>query len=187
MRIATHPLALRPLLAFLAIAFLAGATAPADPYGPYSFLIGEWNVVAAGGGPALGIARLKWGPNRSYIWYSVSLFENGSERPHFEGLLVWNGVQKNLDMLLAMDLEHGLIQEKGVVVVEPDGTVVREITAAYSEGVRPASGAATARFRQTFKAAGPDRILTQALREGPHGWVATFPGSDQLAMTRRGK
>jgi hypothetical protein len=127
----------------------------------------------------------------------MSLLENGAERPHFEGILVWNGVQKNLDMLLSMDLEHGLVQEKGLVTVEPDGTVVREITASYSAGVRvmgghgaadsPNGSGAAAKFRQTFKAAGPDRILTRALRESPQGWIATFPGSDRLAMTRRAK
>jgi len=183
---------LRPIHKLLFLSFLAallmvsaiafGETAN-DPYGPYKFLIGEWDVVPEGGGPAAGIARLKWGPNKSYIWYSMSLLDSatGTERPHFEGILVWNGVQKNLDMLLSMDLEHGLIQEKGVVTAEPDGTVVREITASYSQ-----SGA-TARFRQTFKAAGPDRILTRALRESPNGWIATFPGSDRLAMSRRTK
>jgi hypothetical protein len=185
------------LLALTAIAFgqAPAAAAPSDPYGPYKFLIGEWDVVPEGGGPAAGVARLKWGPNKSYIWYSMSLLDNGAERPHFEGILVWNGVQKNLDMLLSMDLEHGLVQEKGFVTAEPDGTVVREITASYSEGVRAMGGhgstgaqsGATAKFRQTFKAAGPDRILTRALRDSPHGWIATFPGSDRLAMTRRTK
>ena len=188
------------LAALLAVSAIAFGQAPSDPYGPYKFLIGEWDVVAEGGGPAAGIARLKWGPNKSYIWYSMSLLDNatGAERPHFEGILVWNGVQKNLDMLLSMDLEHGLVQEKGVVTVEPDGTVVREITASYSAGVRAMGGhgapdsqsgssGVTAKFRQTFKAAGPDRILTRALRESPQGWIATFPGSDRLAMTRREK
>lgn len=202
MRVATLDESPRPrrLLILLLAAFVGASAAsraqtlPSDPYGPYKFLIGEWDVVPESGGPGAGVARLKWGPNRSYIWYSMSLLENGEERPHFEGLLVWNGVQKNLDMLLSMDLQRGLVQEKGVVTVEPDGTVVREITASYSEGVRPlgqarapAPGGETVKFRQTFKAAGPDRILTRSLREGSHGWVPTFPGSDHLAMTRRGK
>jgi hypothetical protein len=51
----------------------------------------------------------------------------------------------------------------------------------------PAAGAdgATARFRQTFQPDGPDRIKTRVLRETKDGWVATFPGSDRLVMTRR--
>jgi hypothetical protein len=101
------------------------------------------------------------------------------------------GAHKNLDVLIALDLEGGRIQEKGVLRVQPDGSLVREITASYSEGARPmgqpAAGpaGATARFRQTFKADGPDRVRTQVLRETKDGWVATFPGSDRLVMTRR--
>jgi hypothetical protein len=185
------------LLSFAAFFSRGSAPAAADegptqsPYAPYRFLIGEWSIVPEGGGPALGIARLRWGPNQSYVWYSSSFLVDGRERPHFEGLLVWNGVHKNLDMLISMDLERGLVQEQGTVSVDPDGVVVREITATYSEGVRPLGQPAagkpgtTARFRQTFQALGPDRVLTAALRDSGHGWMATFPGSDRLVMIRR--
>ncbi|HEX7252304.1 MAG TPA: hypothetical protein VF376_05425 [Thermoanaerobaculia bacterium] len=171
---------------------LAAAEAPsARPYAPFEFLIGEWAISAESGGPALGIARFRWGPNQSYIWYSSSFLVNGSERPHFEGLLVWNGVHKNLDMLIAMDLERGLAQETGVMSVDPDGTVVREITASFSEGTHPIGQpvvgpeGATARFRQTFRQAGTDKVLTRVMRQAGKDWVATFPGSDRLLMTRR--
>lgn len=185
-----------PFALFAALGGLAAASVAApssDPYAPYRFLIGEWDVSAESGGPALGIARFRWGPNQSYIWYASSFLIDGAERPHFEGLLLWNGVHKNLDMLLAMDLEHGLVQERGVMSVEPDGTVVREITASYSEGTRPIGQpvagreGATARFRQIFKPVGPDKVLTQVLRESGSAWIATFPGSDHLLMTRRPK
>ncbi len=162
-----------------------------SPYAPYAFLIGEWNVASESGGPPVAVARFRWGPNQSYIWYAGSMLVGGVEHPHFEGLLMWNGVRKNLDMLLAMDMDRGLVQEQGVVSVERDGTVVREITASYSEGSQPSGKppagpeGAKARFRQTFRAAGPDRILTTVKREADGGWVATFPGSDQLVMTRR--
>lgn len=192
------PLRLARLIGFLAAALItvraAAASAestPPGPFAPYRFLIGEWDLAPEAGGPAAGIVRFRWGPNESYIWYATSLLLRGAERPHFEGILVWNGVHRNLDMLLSMDLEHGLVQEQGTVFVEPDGTVVREITASYSEGTHPMGqpapgpGGATGRFRQTFKAAGPDRILTQALRDSGHGWVSTFPGSDRLVLTRR--
>jgi hypothetical protein len=33
--------------------------------------------------------------------------------------------------------------------------------------------------------AGPNRVLTAALRDEAGWWVATFPGSDHLAMERR--
>jgi hypothetical protein len=83
-----------------------------SPYAPYEFLIGEWNIAPDSGGPSVAVARFRWGPNHSYIWYAGSLLANGEERPHFEGLLVWNGVHRNLDMLLALDLESGLVSER---------------------------------------------------------------------------
>jgi len=169
------------------------AAAPAAPgvYAPYAFLIGEWDLAAEPGGPALGRATLRWGPERSYIWYASSLLEDGKLVPHFEGILVWNGVRKDLDMLISMDLHGGRVQEKGSVSVEPDGSVVRDITATYSERVQPLglppAGPewTTAHFRQTFRAAGPNRVLTAALREEAGKWVPSFPGSDHLAMERR--
>jgi hypothetical protein len=128
------------------------------------------------------------------MWYSASLLMGGAERPHFEGMLMWNGVRRNLDMLLSLDLEGGRVQEQGTVSIAPDGTVVRDITAYYSEGVgmittgrRAGPEGATARFRQTFKAQSADRVLTALLRESGDAWVPTFPGSDHLVMIRRAK
>jgi hypothetical protein len=179
-------------LIVFSIGVRAGASpAAASPYTPYAFLIGQWDVAPESGGPPMGGALFRWGPKQSYIWCAATLLSEGKEVPHFEGLLMWNGVQKNLDVLIALDLEGGRIQEKGVVQLQPDGTVVREITASYSEGVRPmgmpvaGAAGATARFRQTFQPDGPDRIKTRVLRETKDGWVATFPGSDRLVMTRR--
>jgi hypothetical protein len=184
-------------LAFLFLLAVAGTirgeAAAKNPYASYEFLIGTWEISPAAGGPPLARALFRWGPNRSYIWYAGSLLEKGEEVPHFEGLLVWNGVRKNLDMLLSLDLEGGYVQEQGTMSVETGGKIVREITAIYSEGSRPigqpvaGSSGAKARFRQTFQATGPDRILTTVMREAESGWVATFPGSDRLVMTRRQK
>ena len=170
-----------------------GTPASERPYAPYAALIGDWDIAPERGGPAVVGATFRWGPNRSYIWYAGSLFVDGVEQPHFEGMLMWNGVHKNLDMLMAMDLRYGLAQEQGTLSVQPDGTLIRDITAVFSEGVQPmglpAVGpeGATVRFRQTFKRVGPDRILTTAMRLSEEGWVATFPGSDHLVMTRRVK
>jgi hypothetical protein len=183
-------------LRFAALAWLlataAGALPPAaNPFAPYAFLIGEWDVAPSTGGSPVARTRLRWGPGNSYIWYATSLLVGGAEQPHFEGLLVWNGVRKNLDMLLSVDLEGGRVQEQGVVSIGRDGTVVREITATYSEGTGPMGGppagpdGTTARFRQTFRKTGPDRVATEVLRRSGDGWVATFPGSDRLVMTRR--
>ena len=164
---------------------------PKNPYAPYEFLIGEWDVTSEDGGPAVAVQRLHWRSNRSYMWYTGSLIIDGKEVPHFEGVIMWNGVHKNLDMLLSMDLRTGLVQEHGTLSVEPDGTVVRNVTGVYSEGAQPLGlpvagpSGLSARFRQTFKAAGPDKIFTSVMRQSEQGWVPTFPGSDNLVMTRR--
>ena len=186
------PVGAFPALAAFTICALAGGQTPAaSPYAPYAFLIGQWDVAPESGGPPLGGALFRWGPKESYIWSAATIAAGGREIPHFEGLMMWNGVQKNLDVLIALDLEGGRIQEKGILRVDPDGTIVREITASYSEGVHPigmpvaGAAGATARFRQTFQPEGPDRIRTRVLRESKEGWVATFPGSDRLVMTRR--
>lgn len=178
-------------LLFAVIAPGRGEAPANSPYAPYRFLIGKWDIAPETGGPPLARALFRWGPKQSYIWYGGSLLVNNVEIPHFEGLLVWNGVRKNLDMLLTLDLEGGRVQEQGAMSVGPDGRVVREITAFYSEGQRPIGqpaagrGGAKARFRQTFQATGPDRILTTVMREDGNRWVATFPGSDRLVMIRR--
>lgn len=177
----------RTAFLLLTLGAALGARAPADepassrsPYAPYAFLIGNWDFGPEGGGPAQGRMLFRWGPRESYIWYATSLLVDGKEEPHFEGLLMWNGARKNLDMLLALDLNGLGGQEQGTLSIQPDGTAVREITSIGPAGAK-------GRFRQTFKSAGPDRILTSVLRESPGGWVATFPGSDRLAMTRREK
>lgn len=163
------------------------------PYEPYAFLIGEWDVGPEGGAPA-AVMRFRWGTKKTYIWYSGALLVEGEEQPSFEGLLVWNGVRHNLDMLLVLDQSTGdLVQEQGSVSVSPDGSVVREVTVYYSEGnalppdwtTAAGPDGARARFRHTFTAAGPDRIRTSILRESESGWVPSFPGSDALVMTRR--
>jgi hypothetical protein len=161
-----------------------------NPFGPYEFLIGDWDVKSQADGVPMAVQRVRWGPNRSYIWYAVALLSDGREEPHLEGMLVWNGVHKNLDMLFVMDLKSGRMQEQGTISVEADGSLVRNITAVYSPGVQAMTGpvgaaGATARFRQTYKQVAPDKIQTSAMRQTERGWVATFPGSDRLLMIRR--
>lgn len=182
-------------VAVLMIASLPNARAAhaaESVYAPYAFLVGEWQITPAGSQVPQAVTRFQWGPGESYLLLETSLIVDGKEEPHFEGMLMWNGVHKNLDMLLALDLKGGRIQEQGVVFVESDGTVVRDITAYYSEGVRRMGDprpvgpeGATAKFRQTFKSTGPDTILTTLMRQTERGWVATFPGSDRSLMTRR--
>src|SRR5262245_33980259 len=158
-----------------------------NPFGPYEFLIGDWDVKSEADGSPMAVQRVRWGPNHSYIWYAMALLANEREEPHLEGMLVWNGVHKNLDMLFVVDLRSGRVQEQGTMSVETDGSLVRDITAVYSPGVEAMTGSvgsagATAHFRQTYKQIGPDKIQTSAMRETDHGWVATFPGSDRLLM-----
>jgi hypothetical protein len=160
-------------------------------YAPYEFLIGEWDVKSEADGRPAAVARIRWGPNRSYIWYSVALIADGHEEPHLEGMLVWNGVHKSLDMLFTIDLRSGRSQEQGTMSVSQDGSLVREITAVHSAGVPTTSGkavgpeGATRHFRETYRQMGPDKIQTSVMREVDHDWVASFPGSDKMIMTRR--
>ena len=144
------------------------------------------------GSPPQAVTRVEWGPGRSCLRLGTNLLIGGREAPHFEGLLMWNGVRRDLDMLLSLDLAGGRIQEQGRVFVEPDGTVVRDVTAIYSEGTRSigdnrtiGAEGGTAKFRQTFKRDGADRILTTLMRHTATGWVPSFPGSDRSVMTRR--
>jgi hypothetical protein len=163
-----------------------------NPFGPYEFLIGDWDVKSEVDGSPMAVQRVRWGPNRSYIWYAVALLSDGREEPHLEGMLVWNGVHKNLDMLFVMDLKSGRVQEQGTMSAESDGSLVRNITAVYSPGAQTMTGTvgsagATAHFRETYKQVGPDKIQTSAMRQTERGWVATFPGSDRLLMIRRSR
>ena len=64
---------------------------------------------------------------------------------------MWNGIRKNLDMLVAMDLKYGLAQKHGTFSAEPDGTLVRDIEAVFSEGVQPL-GLPVARARRRTRA-----------------------------------
>jgi len=199
-----------PLLAFLTLntaLTLAAFTAPAQSqpppaatesdastselFRPFEILVGEWDVRATDDRAVAAIIRVRWGPNHSYLWYASSLLFDGHEEPHLEGMLVWNAVHKNLDMLFSMDLRTGKVQEQGTMSAQADGTIVREITAIYGEGAHgmgmPPIGpeGATAQFRETYKKISDDKILTSAMRKTKTGWVATFPGSDHLVMTRR--
>ncbi len=162
-------------------------------YAPYAFLIGEWNVSVEGRAPA-AVSRFRWGPMKTYIHYSGALLVNGKEAPNWEGILVWNGVRRKLDMLLVLDLSTGdLAQEQGSVSLESDGSVVRDITVYYAEGnaIPPdwtrAAGpdGATARFRHNFKQVAPGRVRSSVMRQTLEGWEPSFPGSDNLVMVKR--
>jgi hypothetical protein len=176
---------------------VTGSPVPGAPsvYAPYEFLIGTWNVAPASGGRPFAVSYFKWGPNKSYIWYSTNTIdEAGKEVPHFEGILAYNGVRKNLDMLVELALGGsipGSIDETGTVSVQADGTVLRDITATYAEGARPrrsevaGSNGWTGHYHHTFRADGPTRVLMGMTVETDQGWAPTFPGSDQVVMTRR--
>jgi len=176
---------------------VTGTPVPGVPsvYAQYEFLIGTWDVAPASGGKPFAVSYFKWGPNKSYIWYSTNSFdEAGNEVPHFEGILAYNGVRKNLDMLVELALGGsipGSIDETGAVSVQADGTVLRDITATYAEGAlarRPEKAGPngwTRHYHHMFRADGPTRVLMSMTMETDQGWVPTFPGSDQVVMTRR--
>ncbi len=172
-----------------AVAVSAAAPGP-ERYDPYRFLVGEWDIESPKP-ESIGVMRIRWGPKDSYLWYSVAFMTNGAEVPHFEGILMWNGIHRNFDMLLSIDMNGGRVQEQGTMSVMEDGSVLRDITAYYSEGTsapgEPPAGAkgAVRRFRQTFKAKSADSIATALMRETQDGWVPAFPGSEKLNLRRR--
>jgi hypothetical protein len=165
------------------------ARATVDVYSPYEPLIGDWDVSVPGKDPFM-VMHFKWGgTHRGYIFYNASLLRDGAEETHFEGLLIWNALKKNLDMLLTLDPENGQTQESGSFYVTSDGTFVRQIFAVGPQSVRGPDGkpaAGSAMFRQTFKVTGPGEMKTVVLRDTLNGWVPTFPGSDNLVMKRKG-
>jgi hypothetical protein len=161
------------------------------PYAPFEPLLGEWEVAPEGGRP-MAIERFRWGLHGSYIWYGTSLLAaGGGEQPHFEGMLVWNGVDETLDTLVSLHSPAGTILERGTLEVTPGGTFVRDVTAYYSAGAGMPGGGkagpegATVRFRQTFRPTAPGRMISSTLRETEEGWVPTFPGMERMVMTRR--
>jgi hypothetical protein len=155
----------------------AGGTTPmaTNPYAPFEFLIGDWDSNA---GPSTIHQRLRYGPNKSYIFYSTFTAAEGEpERLHFEGIMVWNGKANALDYVFAVEPGSGA-QEKGSVHVEADGSVVRDVKFTDSKGQ-------VAHFRQTFRATGADSTVTSLMRQTSNGWEPNFPGSDKITMKRR--
>jgi hypothetical protein len=194
-------LTLRIIAALFALSVVTGPlsaqhAAPGQPaaatdyYAPYRFMLGEWEI-GPEGNPFM-ILRFNFGRNESYLWYSAATLQGGTEEIHFEGMLLWNGAQKNLDLLLTLDPQRGRIQEKGTMRAEADGTLVREITGTYSSGMplmwngqRAGPEGATMRFRQTYKAISADEIVTAIMRQEGDGWVPSFPGSDHFVLRRK--
>lgn len=151
--------------------------AASDPYEPYAFLIGDWYSTPPGGGPAIH-QSFRWGTNRASIAYTTLLAEPGRpERVHFEGLLVWNGANNQLDYVVALEPGSGG-QEKGVVRIAEDGAVVREVVATLRDG-------SISSFRQTFRRTGPDGAITSLMRRAADGWEPNFPGSGRIEMVRK--
>ena len=150
----------------------------ANPYTAYEFLIGDWYSRPTGG-PDIAIHQnFRWGTRQSFIYYTTSTSMNGApEAVHFEGMLVWNGQTHELDYVVALEPGSGG-QERGTLHVEPDGAVVREVTMTAANG-------RVAHFRQTFRRTGPDTAMTSLMRQTATGWEPNFPGSDNIAMTRR--
>lgn len=155
----------------------APAPAAANPYAPYAFLIGEWESDEQMGA---FVQRFRWGPNNSYIQFSISLTgaPGVAEHLHFEGIAIYNGANRNLDFLVA--IEPGSFgQEHGTLHIEPDGLVVREVTLVSANG-------RTEHFRQTFRSTGANTAATSLVRQAADGsWAPNFPGSDNIAMRRR--
>jgi hypothetical protein len=150
----------------------------ANPYGAYEFLIGDWYSKPSGGPDVTIHQNFKWGTNKSYIFYTTLTREGGKpEGVHFEGMLVWNGATKGLDYVIASEPGSGT-QEQGTLHIDPDGAVVREVTMITAAGKSQV-------FRQRFWRTGADTAMTSLMRQTATGWEPNFPGSEQIAMSRR--
>ena len=161
-----------------------GRAAASNPYAPYAFLVGDWNVGAASGGAPFVTLRFHWSQHQAYLHYGAYI----GQQPHFEGMMMWNGAHRNLDVLIAMDMDHGLVQEQGTVSIV-NGAAVRENIATYSEGVSAGGplagvGGLTSRTRQTMRPIDADHIALTFETKTPSGWKPSMPGGDHLLMTR---
>ena len=158
--------------------------AATDPYAPYAFIVGDWAVSKASGGAPFVTLKARWATNHAYILYGAYI----AEHPHFEGMLMWNGVHHNLDTLIATDMDHGLAQEAGTMTIV-DGTAVSQSIASYSAGVSAGGSPAgpngnSNRTRQTMKPIDADHIALSFEVETRDGWKPMVPGGDHLLMTR---
>ena len=173
-----------------AVPFSAFAQIDRAPYAPFESLIGVWEVSDGAGGPPFAIHRFRWSPSRSYILHSGSILINGAEQPQFEGMLMWNGVERRLDVLISTDLRYGLSQQQGSIRIGEDGVFVREIQGIFSPGVSrgsdPPAGqrGAIQDFRQTYRVTEPGRMLTSVMRHAGERWEPTHPGSESWVMVR---
>ena len=147
-----------------------------DPYRPFEFLIGEW--ISQEGSSTLR-QSFRWGPGRSYIFYSTFTQQPGAaERLHFEGMMVWNGKSKALDFLFAVE-PGSWTEERGTLHVAADGSVIREVELITPNGT-------VSQFRQTIRRTGPDSAVTSLMsKTADGGWQPNFPGSDRIEMSRR--
>jgi hypothetical protein len=159
-----------------AIAQQASPPTAVSPYAPYDWLIGDWYAQA---GPGMIREQITYGPNRSYVKYSVftAASAEAAQHLHFEGIALWNGKTKVLDYLFAVEPGSG-VQENGTIRAEADGSIVREVEFIDAKG-----GVGT--FRQSFVRTGPNSAITTLLRKTATGWVPTFPGSEKIELTRR--
>jgi hypothetical protein len=163
--------------ACLVLPLLIGATAAAaGSPDDLDFLIGEWNV-GPPDAPAAFVERFEWGPKRSYIWTTTSLYNaDGSRRVHFEGMIVWNAANKEHDYLFVVE-PGSQTQEQGVYRREAEDRLVRTVTLTGPDGV-------LGEFRQTFVPAPDGTVETSLLRKTQQGWSPTFPGSERLIMRK---
>ena len=174
------------LAIFAAALSLASGIASAEPertgnpYAPYAFLIGEWDTAPQDAAVAGIRQSLRWGPSNSYIWYAVTMRQPGQTKDHLhqEGMMTFNAQRKALDFLFVQE-PGSFAMEQGTVHVEADGSIVRETVAIDGNGTET-------QFRQIFRRTGANTAITSLMRKRADGsWTPTFPGSENLIMTRR--
>ena len=148
----------------------------AQPYAPYEFLIGDWYSKVANQDMVIH-QQFKWGPGKSYIIYATYLVLPGKpEQLHFEGMMVWDGKSKALDFLFAVQPGSGA-EEKGTVVADADGSVVRDVEMVDGDGD------ARDHFRQTFRKLLDGKVATSEMHQTAKGWESSPPG--EIVMEKK--
>jgi hypothetical protein len=148
--------------------------ATAKPYAPYEFLIGDWytqidqNTVIH--------QQFAWGPGKGSMNYATYFSASGKpEHLHFGGMMIWNGKSHALDYVFAVEPDSG-IEEKGTFTRQPDGSIVREVTATYPDG-------RVTQNRQTFRKLQDGTISMDLLDRKPSGWASSLPAGKAIVMS----
>ena len=178
-----------PIIAAAAAALLVAPTAAnahevrqthflatAKVYAPYEFLIGDWYTKLPEGNMVIH-QQFSWGPGRGSINYMTFFGPPGREEHfHFGGFMAWNGKSRALDYLFAVEPDSG-VQEKGTLMVQRDGSIIRDILETHPDGT-------VEHNRQTFRKLADGTVSMDLLDRKPSGWASSLPAGKPIIMSR---